>query len=68
MTELNFDSLIEGKPLAVDVNGTVGMSRVWGGIHWMQSNYAGLQLGEWVGLKMCEMIDFSSLGLNFPLS
>lgn len=47
---------------------TVGMSRVWGGIHWMQSNYAGLQLGEWVGLKMHEMIDFSSLGLDFPLS
>ena len=44
---------------------TVGMSRIWGGIHWSQSNYSGLQLGEWVGLQIHELIDFSSLDLHF---
>jgi len=43
----------------------VGVSRIYGGIHWPQSNYTGLQVGEWVSLQVMGMIDFSSLGLDF---
>lgn len=42
-----------------------GYSRISGGIHWSQSNFVGLQLGEWVALQMMKSIDWPSLKLDY---
>ena len=43
----------------------VGYSRITGGIHWLQSNFGGLQIGEWVALQMMKSIDWPSLKLDY---
>ena len=45
----------------------VGISRVYGNIHWDNSNLGGLCIGQWVGTTMLKKINWDSLGLNIVI-
>jgi hypothetical protein len=42
-----------------------GMSRIYGQIHWHNSNMGGLAVGQWVSDQIFQKIDWSSLHLEF---
>lgn len=42
-----------------------GMSRIYGGIHWENSNMGGLAVGQWIGSNILSKLKWSSLGLQF---
>jgi len=43
----------------------IGISRIYGLIHWHNSNLGGLAVGEWVAEQILQKIDWTSLDLHF---
>jgi len=42
----------------------IGMSRIYGNIHWANSNLGGLAIGEWVASKMLSHLNWDSLHID----
>jgi len=43
----------------------IGSSRVYGNIHWANSNLGGMALGEWVASRVLEKINWKQLNVRF---
>lgn len=43
----------------------IGISRINGGIHWLNSNLGGFAIGQWVAIQMIRQLDWNALGLDF---